>query len=77
MMAVSIALGAGKAAGEDVRTESADHPHHVSQRNVVTVPLIECLFSGFGVPEVRHAAEALLHTIVFIGLEKLQRAQHA
>src|SRR5580692_8577262 len=37
MMTMSVTIGARKAGDQDVRPKSANHPHHIAERDVVTL----------------------------------------
>ena len=77
MMAVAIAWGALKASADHIRTEGANHAHHVAQRDIVTAPLLECLLRRLGETEIGNAREALLDSVVAVGGQQLQRADDA
>src|SRR5690348_1889386 len=75
MVAVTVARRAAEAAGQHVWPEDADCADDVTECNVVTVPFIEGFFRCFGVAEIHDMAEALLHAVVLVRLEKFERAQ--
>src|SRR5262249_14810815 len=77
VVAVAVARRAAEAAGQDVRTKSADGTDDVCQGNVMPVPLVESLFRGLGKTEVDYTAEALLHSVILVRLQQLQGAQDA
>ena len=77
MMAVTVARVALKASADHIRTEGANHPHHVAQRDIVTAPLLERLFWSLGETEIGDPREALLDSVVAVGRQQLQRADDA
>src|SRR6516162_10268032 len=77
MMSVAIAWGALEASADDIRTEGANHPHHIAQRDIVAAPLLECFFRGLGEAEIGHAREALLDSVVAVGGQQLQGTDDA
>ncbi len=76
MLAVPIALGARETQNDHVRTESADHPHHVAQDLLVS-PFLEGFLGGLGEAEVDGAREKLLRAIDSAGCQQLLRSDHA
>ena len=76
-MSVSIAVRPGEARHQHIGTKSADHSHHVAERDVMPAPLLKSLIRILGIAEIGDPAEALFHSVVAIGCSKLQRAQHA
>src|SRR5262249_40939460 len=77
VVAVSIARRAAETAGQDVRAIGPDHAHYVGEGYVMAVPLVERLFGGLREPEIHDAAEPLLHTVILVRLQELERAQDA
>src|SRR5208282_2841249 len=73
MVAVAVARAALKARANHIRAESANHAHHVAQRDIVTAPLLEGLFRRLGETKVGDAGEALLDSIVAICGQQFER----
>ena len=77
MVPVSIRLGAGKPRYEHIRTERPNHPHHISQRDLVSAPLRKGLLRALGKSKVGYARESLLDTVILVRCQQFFRAQHA
>src|SRR5581483_6807058 len=76
-MGVSIARSSAEARHKYVGTECANHANHIAERDVMSAPLLECLFRSFRKSEVGHARKPLLDSVVLIGSQEFQRAQHS
>src|SRR3954468_20242883 len=77
VVSVAVTRCAGGGSDQHIGTKLSYHPHHVSERNLVSAPLLKCLIRILREAEVRDAAEALLHLVIATGRHKFQRAQHA
>ena len=76
-LVVLAAAGPGRRQGEHhVRTEHADHPHHLAER-LLLVPFLEGLLDAERVSEVRDHAEVLLHRVEPVRGEELFGPQDA
>ena len=53
------------------------HANHVRESHVMPMPFVESLFGSFGKSKISYMAEALLHSVVFVGFQEFQRAQDA
>ena len=76
-MAVAVAFSAGEACHQNVGTKFTNHAHNVSERNVVTAPLLESLFWRFRVSEIGDTCKALLNSVIAVRGEQFKRTQDA
>src|SRR5271166_5718086 len=77
MVAVAIARIALKSGTDDIWPESANHPNHVAERDIVTTPLLERLLRSLGEAEIGDACEALLDSVVTVGGQQLEGSDDA
>ena len=58
-----------------MRSKPPDHRHHVGERDVVPLPLLESFIGGFRESEVGYPTESLLYPVISIGRRELKRTQ--
>src|ERR1700733_15679811 len=76
-MTVSVTIGARKAGDQNIGPKSANHPYHVTERDIVALPLLKCLVGILGEAKIRNSREALFHAVVAICSQEFQRPQNA
>src|SRR5258708_35250333 len=76
-MAVTVTRGPAEAAGKNIRPEDTNGPDQIAQGNVVSMPFAERLVRVLGKAKIGDVGEALLHVVIFVRLQKFQRAADA
>src|ERR1700680_2109448 len=64
MMTVPVTISARKTSDQNVGLEHTNHPHHVPERNIVTLPFPKGFFSTFGKAKIRNPRETLFDAVV-------------
>ena len=77
VMAVTIAVGPRESRDQYVGTKSSNHSNHISQRNVMPLPLLEGFVGIFRISEVGYPRESLFDSVITVCRQKLKCAQHA
>src|SRR6266404_1805774 len=76
MMSVPVVLGAGKSRDQDIGAKSANDAHDISERHIVTAPFLKSFVRSLRISEISNTGKSLLNSVVAIGGQQLQRAQH-
>src|SRR6266404_9228947 len=76
MMSVPVVLGAGKSRDQDIGAKSANDAHDISKRHIVTAPFLKSFVRSLRISEISNTGKSLLNSVVAIGGQQLQRAQH-
>src|SRR6202142_1413485 len=74
MMAMPVAAGALETSADHVRTEGANHAHHVAESDVMAVPHLEGFFRSLGESEIGNPGKTLFHSVIAVGGKQLQSA---
>ena len=77
MMPMPIAFRSREPRHQHIGPKLANHPHYVGERDIVPLPLLKCLFGTLRITKVRHLRESLLDSVIAVGREHFQRAQHS
>ena len=77
MVPMPVPRRARKSCDQYIGPKRSNHPHHVSERYVVSAPFRKSLVRAFRKPKIGHAREALLDPVIFICSEQFQRPKHA
>ena len=76
-MAVPVTFSSGESCHQHVRAKSPNHPHHVSQSDIVTLPFLKSFLRALREAKIRYASKTLLDPVVAIRGSQLQSAQDA
>ena len=77
MMAMPVAAVAPETSADHVRTEGANHAHHIAKGDVMAVPHLKGFIRRFGESEIGNPGETLVNSVIAVGRQQLQGANDA